>query len=87
MISSFLVYHSKIKVFQALQKAGLQLKPTKCLFAHREVKYLRHIVSEQGIKPDPDKLKAVSDYLVPKNITELRQFLGLSNYPARMRKG
>ena len=62
------------KVFQTLQKAGLQLKPTKCHFAHREVKYLG---SELGIKPDP---KAVSDYPVPKNITELRQFLGLRNY-------
>ena len=51
------------KVFQALQKVGLQLKPTKCQFAHREVKYLGHIFFEQGIKPDPDKLKAVSDYI------------------------
>ena len=71
------------KVLQALQKAGLQLKPTRCHFAHKEVRYLGHIVSEQGIKPDADKLKAVSNYPAPKNSKELKQFLGLSNYYRR----
>jgi len=74
------------KVFQALQHAGLQLKPTKCHFACKEVKYLGHIVSEKGIKPDANKVKAVSDYPIPKNVKELKQFLGLSNYYRRFIK-
>lgn len=85
--SSFEEHLSRLtRVFQALQHAGLQLKPTKCHFACREVKYLGHIVSEKGIKPDPSKVKAVSEYPIPKNVKELKQFLGLSNYYRRFIK-
>ena len=59
------------------------MKPSKCHFAHREVKYLGHIVSEHGIKPDADKVKVVTDYSVSKSVKELKQFLGLSNYYRR----
>ena len=47
------------EVFQALNEAGLQLKPSKCHFALREVHYLGHVVSQAEIKPDDDKVKAV----------------------------
>ena len=70
-------------VFQALNDAGLQLKPSKCHFALREVRYLGHVVSQAGIKPDNDKIKAVSTYPVPRSIKELKQFLGLTNYYRR----
>ncbi|KAL3832444.1 hypothetical protein ACJMK2_024086 [Sinanodonta woodiana] len=47
------------KVFTRLQQTGLKLKPSKChLFAH-EVAFLGHIVSEEGIKTDPNKIEAV----------------------------
>ena len=68
------------RIFQALQNVGLQLKPSKCHFAHKEVRYLGHVVSKAGISPDEDKIKVVSSYPVPRNIKELKQFLGLSNY-------
>ena len=71
------------KVFQALNEAGLTLRPSKCHFAQREVNYLGHIVSATGVKPDPCKTEAVSSYPVPKNAKELRQFLGLANYYRR----
>ena len=73
-------------VFQALNDAGLQLKPSKCHFALREVRYLGHVVSQAGIKPDDDKVKAVSTYPVPKTTKELKQFLGLTNYYRRFIK-
>ena len=67
-------------VLQALRQAGLTLKPSKCHFAQREVKYLDHIVSAASVQPDPTKIEAVSTYPIPKNGKELRQFLGLANY-------
>ena len=73
-------------VFQALNEAGLQLKPSKCHFALREVRYLGHVVSQEGIKPDDDNVKAVSTYPVPRTIKELKQFLGLTNYYRRFIK-
>ena len=71
------------RVFQALCDAGLQLKPSKCHLAHKQVQYLGHIVSKEGIKPDDDKISAVVEYPVPRNAKELKQFLGLSNYYRR----
>ena len=70
-------------VFQALRQAGLTLKLSKCAFARREVKYLGHIVSAAGVRPDPTKIEAVLTYPVPSNVKELRQFLGLTNYYRR----
>lgn len=71
------------RVFSALQKAHLKLKLSKCHFAQREVKYLGHIVSAEGIAPDHSKIEAVSSYPPPQNPKELKQFLGLSNYYRR----
>ena len=47
------------KVFERLKKAKLKLSPKKCILFQREVKYLGHMVSEQGISPDPSKVEAV----------------------------
>ena len=74
-------------VFQCLKKAGLKLKPSKCHFARKEVQYLGHIVAADGVKPNPSKTEAVSSYPVPRNVHELRQFLGLTNYYRRFVEG
>ncbi|KAL5468889.1 hypothetical protein EMCRGX_G030034 [Ephydatia muelleri] len=52
-------------------------------FCLPQVKYLGHIVSAKGIQPDPAKLEAVTKYPTPRNIEELRAFLGLENYYRR----
>ena len=70
-------------VFNALQKAGLTMKFEKCHFAQTQVKYLGHVVSAAGIQPDHTKTVAVSKYPVPRNVKELRQFLGQPNYYRR----
>ena len=70
-------------VFQHLHKAGLTLKPEKCHFARKKIRYLGHIVSSKGVQADPDNLKAITSYPAPHDIKELRQFLGLSNYYRR----
>ena len=67
------------RVFQALCDAGLQLKPSKCYLALKQVQFLGHIVSKDGITPDSDKISATIGSPVPSNAKQLKQFLGLSN--------
>ena len=68
------------EVFQRLKEANLKLSPKKCNFLKKEVKYLGHIVSESGVSTDPSKIQAVRDWPIPKNIKEVRGFLGLTSY-------
>ena len=69
-----------VEVFSRLQKAGLRLKPKKCAFLRDEVAYLGHIISQEGIRPDPAKVHKVRTFPVPTDVTTLRQFLGLASY-------
>jgi hypothetical protein len=71
------------QVFNLLQKAGMKVKVQKCRFARQEVEYLGHIVSQKGIKADPKKLNSVRNFPTPRNLDELRSFLGLANYYRR----
>ena len=52
-------------VFKKLQEAGLKLNPSKCSFFKTRVKYLGHIISDQGIETCPDKIEAVLKWPVP----------------------
>jgi hypothetical protein len=73
-------------VFQALKEANLTLKASKCCFCRKEMKYLGHIITQDGIKPDPTLTKAVSDFPQPKTIKDVQSFLGLSGYYRRFIK-
>lgn len=61
-------------LMQRLRKANLKLQPDKCEFLKREVMYLGHIISEDGVKPDPKKISAVKDFPKPKNAKNIKQF-------------
>jgi len=74
-------------ILQALRKANLKLKPSKCHIAQKELKVLGHIVSEEGIKVDPDKVKAVREFSTPNSKTKVRSFLALCNFYRRFIKG
>ncbi|GBN83957.1 Retrovirus-related Pol polyprotein from transposon 297 [Araneus ventricosus] len=74
------------KVFQRLQKANLKLNPKKCRFFQREVAYLGHVISAEGVKTDPEIIKAVVDWPRPDKIHDLRNFLGLCTYYRRFVK-
>ena len=65
------------QVFDQLRKANLQLKPS---FICIEVKYLEHIISVEGVRPDPGKTEKVRSFPVPQDVTQIRQFLGLASY-------
>lgn len=67
-------------VLQRLQKHRFYVKLKKCEFNKPEVKFLGHIVSADGVRPDPDKIKAILDWPVPGDVSALRSFLGLANY-------
>ncbi|MCG8430404.1 MAG: reverse transcriptase, partial [Candidatus Omnitrophica bacterium] len=67
-------------IFQELETAGLKLKREKCDFFKQEIHYLGHIISVNGVKPLPDKLKAIQEMPAPTNPKEIRQFLGLAGY-------
>jgi hypothetical protein len=53
----------------------------------RELLYLGHIISEQGVQVHQEKIKAILDWPTPKNLTELRGFFGLCSYYRRFVKG
>eukprot|EP00731_Ephydatia_muelleri_P037182 Em0411g3a len=69
-----------------LQDAGLKLKSEKCKFVQKAVKYLGHVVSAEGICPDPAKTEVVVSYPVPTSAKEIKQFMGLCNYYRRFVK-
>jgi len=70
-------------VFDRLGRAGLKLRPEKCSFFQRSVRFLGHVVSSEGIATDPEKVKAVRDWPVPTSVTETRAFTGLASYYRR----
>ena len=72
---------------QAIQRAGLLLQIRKCLFASGRTKYLGHIISAEGIAPDPDKVAAIVQFPTPKNVKELRRFLGMASFYRKFVEG
>ena len=72
--------HRRRLVFDGIQAAGLKLKPSKCQFLKREVTFLGHVVSAEGIKRDPAKVEAVKTWPAPLDVKELQSFLGLASY-------
>ena len=71
------------RLFVRLQKAVLKLQPEKCEFFKKEVTYLGHSISAEGVRPDPKKLEAVRNYPVPRNAKNMKQVLGLAGYYRR----
>ena len=71
------------QVFKYLRHAKLKLGADKCTFAAREVSYLMHQVTEEGLLPYPSLLAAIREISPPQNATEVRSFLGLAGYYRR----
>ena len=93
-IDDILVYSKSIdehishleEIFRRLREADVKLNSNKCHFAKKEVLYLGHVITPEGIKPNPAKISVVKDFPVPRNLKELRNFLGLANYYRRFVK-
>ena len=68
------------RVLKLLEEKQLYEKISKCFFGVQEMEYLGHIVSHEGVKVDPNKIKSIKELKVPKTIRHLRGFLGLTGY-------
>ncbi|CAF1476348.1 unnamed protein product [Didymodactylos carnosus] len=73
-------------VFLRLKEANLTLKASKCEFCRKELKYLGHLITPDGIKPDPSLVSAVQRFPPPQKIKDLQSFLGLTGYYRRFVK-
>jgi hypothetical protein len=58
----------------------LYAKLSKCSFYHKQIHYLGHIISKDGIVVDPENIDAIREWSAPKNVTEVRSFMGLVGY-------
>ena len=67
-------------VFDRLDQYGLSAKASKTCLAHKELPFLGHIISVDGIKPDPKKVSAMADAQAPHDLTSLRSTLGKFSY-------
>ena len=67
-------------VLQILREKQLFAKLSKCDFWLKEVSFLGHIVSAEGIRVDPAKIEVVVSWKLPQNVIEVRSFLGLARY-------
>lgn len=67
-------------VLERLRMAGLTLKLAKCRFLSSKVAYLGHEISANGIEPGMEKTKAIKEFPPPRNVHEIRRFLGLTSY-------
>ena len=71
------------QVFQRFREANLKINPTKCAFFQTKVQFLGHVISRNGLEADPEKVKAVQNFPVPQNQTDVKSFLGLCSYYRR----
>ena len=73
-------------VFECFWEHGLKLKPSKCHFLGKEIAFLGHKVSEEGMKPGDDGHKGIAEMAPPANYTEIWRFLGATGFFRRFIK-
>ena len=75
------------KVLKALLQADMRLRPNKCKFYKKEVKFLGSMITTEGIRMDPEKVKAIIECPEPKNLKEVQAFLGFANFYQKFIQG
>jgi len=76
-------WHNLQRVLDAVERSGMTLRKDKCQFGKREIKFLGHVISREGIKPDPEKIKAITEMSPPTTRKVARRFIGMVNYLAK----
>jgi hypothetical protein len=74
-------------VLQVLREHQLYAKLRKFSFYQKQIHYLGHIISKDGIAVDPKNIKSIREWSAPKNVTEVRSFMGLLGYYSRFIEG
>ena len=71
------------QVLAILNANRFYAKMSKCTFGKEEVNYLGHVISKEGVKVDPKKIKSITEWPKPTNISKFRRILGLTGYYRR----
>uniref|UniRef100_A0A0C9RDU3 Pol_3 protein n=1 Tax=Fopius arisanus TaxID=64838 RepID=A0A0C9RDU3_9HYME len=71
------------RLFKRLKRQGVTLQPDKCRFLCKEVGYLGHLITENGVIPDPVKIQSLKNMPRPRNAKGVRSFLGFANHYRR----
>lgn len=74
------------QVFTRLRESNFKIQMDKSEFLKKEVQYLGHVVTTEGVKPNPDKVSAIKKFPIPKTQKEIKSFLGLLGYYRRFIK-
>ena len=70
-------------VLSRLREHHLKAKFSKCSFWEKEIKFLGHIITKEGIAVDPSKVLAIQTWRKPRSVTEVRSFMGMAGYYRR----
>ncbi|KIH62676.1 integrase core domain protein [Ancylostoma duodenale] len=68
------------EVLTKIEIIGMKLKASKCEFAKKEITFLGFVLSKDGIRPNPEKTEAIDRYPTPKNVTDVKAFLGMCSF-------
>lgn len=74
------------KLFNRLKEANLTINFDKCKFCRNSLKFLGFVVDAEGLRTDPEKVKAIAEYPIPQNTTQIRRLIGLLGYYRRFLK-
>ena len=74
-------------LFARMKTFGLKLKPEKCAFARSSVSFLGHLITAEGIAPDPDRVRSIAELTPPTTVTGVRAFLGFTGFYRRFIRG
>ena len=74
-------------ILQVLREQELYTKFSKCDFFKYKIQYLGHVVSKDGISVDPNKIKAITEWSVPNNVTDISSFMGIIKYYQKFIEG
>jgi hypothetical protein len=74
-------------VLQVLREHRLYAKFSKCDFFQKQIHYFNHVISEEGVAVDPDKIRSIMERPTPKDVSDIRSFMGLVGYYRRFIKG
>ena len=81
-------HEEHLKIFlQVLREQQLYAKFSKCDFFKDKIQYLGHVVSKEGISVDLEKVKAIMEWSVPKNVFDTRSFMGITGYYMKFIEG